>query len=187
MLYIIIGSAVAAVILVVVLIILKKIRKKKEAMRRVAEDKLRESNLDQLILNPNAPKDSMQTFAEKPFEMKYSLDPANSAMKGLMLQIEEISEISRRQYMINPATPFTIGSGMGNTILLSDPNVDAKQCEMGISAGAVYICNIGRPDNVRIIRGKNSFFVGPQKVAVQKNELIQIGGIKLVIHFVKAS
>lgn len=186
MLYIIIGAAVVAVILVVVLIILKKIRKKKEAMRRVAEDKLRESNLDQLILNPNAPKDSMQTFAEKPFEMKYSPNVMGNNQTGLMLEIEEFSELSKRKYMVNPEKPIYIGSGRENTIVLTDPTVDSRQAEMGISVGIVYIRNVGSSDNIIVVRGKNNFFVGQSKVAINKNEQIQIGKSRLVVHFIKA-
>ena len=188
-LYIVFGCAGAAVILIVVLIIHSSKRKKKEAMLRVAEDKLRESNLDQQILNPNAAPDPSRKVSEKPYEMRYSTSAAASAArKGIMLQIEEVSEISKRKYMVNPVPPITIGSGTGNSIVLTDMTIDSKQCEIGLTeSGQVYAKNIGTANLVNVIRGKKSIPVESEEVVLKKSDQLKIGGVKLIITILKVA
>ena len=188
-LYIVFGCAGSAVILIVVLIIHSSKRKKKEALLQVAEDKLRESNLDQQILNPNATPDPSRKVSEKPYEMKYSTASAASATrKGIMLQIEEVSEISKRKYMVNPVPAITIGSGTGNSIVLTDMTIDSKQCELGLSeSGQVYVKNIGTADLVNVIRGKKSISVGNEEVVLKKSDQLKIGGVKLIITILKVA
>ena len=188
-LYIVFGCIGAAVILIVVLIILSTKRKKKEALLRVAEDKLREANLVQQILNPNAAPDPSRNVSEKPYEMRYSTAAAASATRsGIMLQIEEISEISKRKYMVNPVPAITIGSGTGNSIVLTDMTIESKQCELGLTENnQVYVKNLGTTDLVSVLRGKKSIPVGGEAVVLKKSDQLKIGGVKLTINILKVA
>lgn len=187
-LYIVFGCIGLAVILIVVLIIHSSKRKKKEALLRVAEDKLRESNLDRQILNPNAPEDLTRKVSEKPYEMRYSTTSTSVTRKGIMLQIEEVSEISKRKYMVNPVPAITIGSGSGNSIILTDMTIDAKQCELGLTDNnQVYVKNVGSTNSVSVLRGKKSLEVDANEFVLKKNDQLKIGSVKLTIHILKVA
>lgn len=183
----IIGSGVVSLILLIILIVrIKKRKNREEEIRSRARDKIREEALDRVILNEKAEIKNLKAESEKPFEVKYDVDPAKKDDgKKLMLRIEEISELSVRQYMLDPANLISIGSAKDNSIVIS--GIDTRHCEIGKHGKTLYIKNKGKDNSVYLLRKKKKVIVDSRKLELLDGDEIQIAAVRLKVIFVKAS
>lgn len=183
----IIGSGVAALILLIILIVrIKKRKSREEEIRSRARDKMREEALDRIILNEKAEVKNLKAGSEKPFEVRYDTGSAKKEEgKKLMLRIEEISELSVRQYMLDPANSISIGSAKDNSIVIS--GIDPRQCVIGKQGKILYIMNTGSGNSVDLLRKKKKVSIDNRKLELLDGDEVHIGVVKLRIIFVKAS
>lgn len=195
----IICIAAGVVLLVAVIIILAKLKKKKKRrleMEQIARDKLREEQLDRMILNEKAEVDAIRASSEQPYQMWYS-SAMNQDISGqqkttgnkLMLQVEEIGLFSGRSYMLDPENGIRIGSDRDNTIILSGAEIEPRQCEItvdGINKKIVYIRNTGSTTRVGLIRGKKTAAVGGSPTQLKDGDEVAIADVRLRFSFVKA-
>ncbi|MBR3307999.1 MAG: FHA domain-containing protein [Lachnospiraceae bacterium] len=180
------GATALALIIILTVIIKSRIRRRDEAIMK-AQDKMREEALDRMILNENAGVDVLRAQAERAFAVNYSQGgPRRSNEKRLMLQVEEISEFSVRKYMLDPANLITIGCVKENTIELPAGEADARQCEMGLQDGMVYLVNLGSGDRVWVTRKGKRKNADSRKLEIKDGDIIQIGRVTLKISFILA-
>ena len=100
-----------------------------------------------------------------------------------MLQIEEISDLSNKKYMLDPLETITIGSAKDNKISLSDALIDARQCEIGLyerDNKTLYLQNVGEK-RVILLRKKEWINVGPERLVLLNGDIIELGRIQLKI------
>ena len=186
---------IVAVLVTVIVLLAKNSQKKKKRLEilQIAQDKKREEGLDALILNPKADMVSLQAKSEKAYRSQYFASPdkegGNSAelRNGPMLRIIELRDLSRREYMVNPAITFTIGSGPENKIAIMDTTVDKKQCEMGLDSGNVrfvYLKNLGDKEKVYMKRDDRVVPVGSDRIRVMSGDMIKMGNVRLTIEII---
>ena len=101
---IIIGAILLVILLIVLIVSGNKKKKKKKAMDQLIQDKERERILDSNILNPYASNEDIKGAGETPYSVNYTSGERKGAKGGnrhlLMLQIEEISDLSNKKYII---------------------------------------------------------------------------------------
>ena len=187
--------AVVLILSLVIVLLVRGSKKKKEnqELKQVAQDKKRMNNLDGYILNPNADQAELRSSAARADVVKYA-DNVNTITakeieyrNGLLLRIEEISEMSNRTYNLDPANGITIGSGPKNTISLTDTSVDKNQCEIGFATGnvkLVQIKNLGRKGKVKVQRKKETITIGEEPLRLMDGDVIRIGNEKLIVTFI---
>ncbi len=172
-------------------------RAKNKALSVKAQDKLREEALDRVLLNESSGGQALETFSAKPFEVSYGEQGAlpqaggpakkrgKSAQK-LMVQISEKSELSVRKYMFDPGQGIRMGSGRGkNNIVVTDPQVDAQQCELLEHEGHVYVRNTGGSGKVTLVRGSQRAYVEKKAVEIKSGDEILLGNTVFKIELIK--
>ena len=184
---IIIGAILLVILLIVLIVSGNKKKKKKKAMDQLIQDKERERILDSNILNPYASNEDIKGAGETPYSVNYTSGERKGAKGGkrhlLMLQIEEISDLSNKKYMLDPLETITIGSAKDNKISLSDALIDARQCEIGLyerDNKTLYLQNVGEK-RVILLRKKEWINVGPERLVLLNGDIIELGRIQLKI------
>lgn len=142
----------------------KKKRKKDEhhALRRMREDAL-----DRALANPMQNNDKSIEMQRRPFQVEYSKGDVGQNNSEKMLQLTEITELSKRKYMFRCRELISIGNQFGSTAILSDAKEENRiDCQIFYYEGANYVRSMGRKDIILKRREKK----------VMVNEL----GIKLL-------
>lgn len=179
-------------LIILVILLLKSFRnnKRRKKMQQLAQDKTREEILDNLILNKKAKIENLRAASERPYEVVYTTAKKEKGKKGnrhvIMLQIEEISDLSNRKYLLDPDELITIGSGPDNKISLTDALIDTKQCEIGLyekDNKTVYLRNTGEK-RVVLIRKKEWITIGAERIVLMNGDIIEVGRVQLKIAFV---
>ena len=190
---IICGSVFLIVICTIFLVKKSKTKKTRKEREQRAKDKKREQMLDDKILNPNIDETAVKASGVKAYDVKYRLDPQNIGTKqGItqktpMLQIEEVSELSNRKYIVDPSLGITIGSGHEDMITLTDSLVDKSQCEIGVDTrknGVIYLKNCSQTKKVVLFRQHNKVNVDEKRIRLLSGDEIRIGKVKLIVTFI---
>ena len=194
-------SIAAAVVLLVAFLIIhaknKKKKRQKQELQQLAEEKLREEALDQLILNQKAQNDVLKASSQQPYQATYTStmntsisDMQRNMGSKLILQVEEIGVFSRRNFMLDPEQTIKIGSGKDNTISLPGVDIDYTQCEVGTFSAdrfSVYVRNVGWANKVILVRKKQMTPVnGGMQLLMNGDELI-VADVKLVFTFIRTN
>ena len=187
MLPVIIGSGVVSLILLITLIVKVKKRKNREQeIQNRAKDKMREEALDRIILNEKAEINDLRAGSEKPFEVHYDTGVAKKEdEKRFMLRIEEKSELSVRQYMLDPSNDISIGSAKDNSIVIS--RIENKHCIIGKQGKALYLKNLGKPDSVNVVRKRKRISVDSRKLELLNGDEVHIGDVTLKLIFIQVN
>lgn len=190
---------IAGIILLALILLIFLYRRygRRREMERLAQDKLREQALDRIILNEYAGKGEDAAVSETPVEVDYQKgrSPKEKKRRGLakrdkktMLQIVEKGELSERKYILDPRKKIFMGSGNGkNHIVINDPNVEERQCEIIESEGRVYVHNVGSPGKCILKRGKQKAYMENRYIELLTGDEIHLGGRKYKITFVRTA
>lgn len=178
-----------AIIVFVVLLVLIKIsanrRKKQKELEQVAADKVRDENLNNVILNKWASKGSTKEVYT-PYDVDYSnkeqdgraAGPAQNVSRDVMLRLVEHTELSTRKFILNPAKRIRIGSDLkANDISVMAEGIAPVQCEIFSVGGNVYIRNIGEGSRTILRRKREQAIVNDKGILLESDDVILLGKI----------
>lgn len=190
----------AAGILALFIFFLKKLmkyREKKKEITTAAQDRMRDDNLNHIILNSYSDKDKNKEVY-MPYEVDYGSQDKNGKKKEnradtfdgghgeLMLQLIEKTELSTRKFVLNPAKGIRIGSDMqDNDIPVVSKGVAPHQCEIFAAGGRVYIRNMGEGNRTLIKRKKERAIVDHKGIRLLSGDSILVGSISYDITIIK--
>lgn len=186
-------SLITVGILIVVFLIIcffkqmiKKSQKRKE-IKRAAEDRVRDENLNSIILNNHGnAKDNREIY--KPYDVDYSNGEQGNVNKNssgsvmdsqqIMIQLIEKTELSTRKFLLNPAKKIKIGSDLqNNDISVLAEGISPHQCEIFAVGNKVYIRNTGDKYKTIIRRKKEQAFVDDKGIRLLSNDIIILGKV----------
>ncbi len=166
--------------------LLRRQSKKKE-IDRAASDRLRDENLNQIILN-NHTGGVENREIYKPYDVDYNgegsggLDNMNVKAGQTMIQLVEHTRLSTRKYVLNPAKKIRIGSDLqGNEISLVEKEIAPHQCEIFAAQGQVYIRHTGGSTQTIIRRKRQSAIVDKRGIRLHSGDWIEIGSVSYEI------
>ena len=177
-------------LLVIGIRILKKVishKQQKKELRQVSADKIRDENLNNIILNNLAENGSLKE-AYRPYEVDYSNSNAEGSGNAgkrektgesrIMLQLVEKTELSTRKFVLNPAKTIRIGSNLqDNDISVLTEGIFPKQCEIFAFGSKIYVRNLSTENNTVIKRKKERAIVDKKGIRLLTNDIIIIGKV----------
>lgn len=191
---------IGVVLIGIALITISKKRKEKKAKALQASDKIREEALDRLLINQETESRREEaTFAAVPISVNYDVNAVEknrdssshkkrNKSKKVMVQLVENSELSARKYMLDPHKGIYIGSKAGkNHIVVSNSNVDERQCEIRENSQKVYVRNIGSSGKVILKRGKQSAYVEQKYLELKTGDTLVIENMLYKIDLIVAN
>lgn len=190
----IILPSVILFLLIMGIIFLKKIvcrRRKNREIEQAAADKIRDENLNNVILN-NCAKDSNLKEIYKPYDVDYSnpndehgKDSTKYEKKAdnhIMVQLIEKTELSTRKFMMNPIKKICIGSSLqDNDITVMAEGISPHQCEIFSGRNNVYIKNLSSENRTIIKRKKERAIVDERGVRLLSNDVVILGCVSYEI------
>lgn len=159
---------------------------KKKELARAAEDKIRDENLNSIILNQHLENEDIKEVY-KPYDVDYSTpnresnrnakDGSEKEESHVMIQLVEKTELSTRKFMLNPVKKIHIGSDLqDNDIAVLAEGVSPRQCEIFSVRNKVYIKDLGSGKTI-IKRKKESAIVDGKGVRLISNDIVILGGV----------
>lgn len=155
-------------------------KQKRKELTQVSEDKRRDENLNDIILNGRRGKDIKEVH--KPYDVDYGRDGREGGRLGkhkekesgsLMIQLVEKTELSTRKFIMNPMKPIRIGSDLqNNDITIFTGNVSPTQCEIFVAGNKVYIKNTGRENRTILKRKREKAIVDGRGVRLLSGDTV---------------
>lgn len=186
--YILILAAV--ILLFIGIVLIRKFMQKKQKnreLRQAAEDKLRDENLNNVILNNHAGSNHPREV-HVPYDVDYS-NPGGESSKSysdnnkrkdnhVMLQLVEKTELSTRKFMLNPIKKIRIGSDLqDNDISVLSEGVSPHQCEIFSVSDKIYIKNLSQENQTILKRKKEQAIVDEKGLRLLSNDKIILGNV----------
>lgn len=181
---------VAVIILIIIGIIgirkfLQKKQKEKE-LKQAAEDKLRDENLNNVILNNHSDIKRLRKV-HIPYDVDYStskgtndknLNDGIGKESHIMLQLIERTELSTRKFMLNPMLKIRIGSDLqDNDIAVLSEGISPHQCEIFSVGEKIYIKSISHDNQTILKRKKEQVIVDKRGIRLISNDKIILGNV----------
>lgn len=176
-------------VLVVGIVLLKKVisrNQKKKELSQAAEDKLRDENLNHVILNSYIENDQLKEVY-KPYDVDYSNPNADKKVSGrntqkgekhVMVQLIERTELSTRKFMMNPVRGIHIGSdSQNNDISVMAENISPCQCEIFSVMDKVFIKNLSSVNRTIIRRKKEQAIVNEKGIRLLSGDVVILGTV----------
>ena len=181
---------VVIILLLTAIILIRKIVRKKQKnkeLRQAAEDKLRDENLNNVILNSHVGSKRLREV-----HIPYDVDYSNSGGEGnknlldndkrkdnpVMLQLIEKTELSTRKFMLNPIKKIRIGSDLqDNDIAVLSEGVSPHQCEIFSVRDKIYIKNLSHENPTILKRKKEKAIVNEKGLRLLSNDRIILGSV----------
>lgn len=184
--------AVLALAFFLLIFFLKKYikhREKKKEIALAAADRMRDENLNSIILNSHADK-SNKKEVYRPYDVDYSSPDKGGGGTGNrmelsagkhdqpMIQLVEKTELSTRKFVLNPAKVIRIGSDLkDNDISVLAEAVSPHQCEIFAAGGKVYIRNTGEGTRTIIRRKKQQAIADNKGIRLLTGDRILLGTV----------
>lgn len=179
--------AVLALAFFLIIFFLKKYmkhREKKKEIALAAADRVRDENLNNIILNSHADRGSNREVY-KPYDVDYSSKEKGSSTEVSvgrqgqpMIQLIEKTELSTRKFVLNPAKKIRIGSDLqDNDISVLSEGVSPHQCEIFAAGGNVYIRNTGEYTKTIIKRKKQQAIADNKGIRLLSGDRILLGAV----------
>ena len=167
---------------------MRRCEKKKEIVQAAA-DRMRDENLNNIILNSHTGTGSHKEIY-KPYDVDYSSRGKSGSNRGgsqdtaavkhgqPMLQLIEKTELSTRKFILNPAKRIRIGSDLqDNDISVLSQGVAPHHCEIFAAGGGVYIRNTGEGVRTIIRRKKEQAIADKKGIRLQTGDCILLGTV----------
>lgn len=178
------------ILLLVGITLLRKFMQKKQKnkeLRQAAEDKLRDENLNNVILNNHAGSNRPREV-HVPYDVDYSnlggegnknlLDNSKRKDGQVMLQLVEKTELSTRKFMLNPIKKIRIGSDLqDNDISVLSEGVSSHQCEIFSVGDKIFIRNLSHENQTILKRKKEQAIVDEKGLRLLSNDKIILGSV----------
>lgn len=178
------------VLLIAGIAILKKIlhrNQKNKELKQAAEDKRRDENLNNVILNSYAGKANLKEV-HTPYDVDYSNPGGNNNRayqdnikkddSPTMIQLVEKTELSTRKFMMNPSKRIRIGSDLqDNDISVMAERISPHQCEIFSVRDKVYIRNLGQGNQTIVKRKKERAIVDENGIRLLSNDTVILGSV----------
>ena len=173
---------------VCIIFLIKKLAdrsKKKKEITRAAEDKLRDENLNNAILN-NRPGKGGVKEVYVPYDVDYGnlgggkggTQKAKEGKSHLMVQLVEQTKLSTRKFMLNPAKIIRIGSDLSaNDITVFEQGISPFQCEIFSVGGKVYVRNLSDENTTVLRRKKEQVIVDKKGLRLLSDDIILLGEV----------
>ena len=177
----VIAAAVLTGIILILRIVIRRSRRNRE-LAIAAEDKRRDENLNNVILNSYA-GDAGRKEVYVPYDVDYSNSEADGRKNkkrddAPMLQLIEKTELSTRKFMLNPVKGIHIGSDSQiNDIAVLAAGIAPQQCEIFVAGGKVYIRDLGGGNRTILRRKKEQAIVDHNGVRLQSGDVIVLGSV----------
>lgn len=179
----------AALLTLVLIILIKKAfaeGAKNKELKQAAADKIRDENLNHVILNVRQEKEKLKEIY-KPYDVNYSRvneDSGKKSRKGdwedgqLMIQLIERTELSTRKFVLNPAKIIRIGSDLqSNDIVVFSENISPRQCEIFSAMDKVFIRNVGNKCQTVIRRKKTQAVADERGIRLLTGDVVALSGV----------
>lgn len=161
-------------------IILKK--QKSKELSLATEDKLRDENLNQVILNQYADGSRFKEV-HKPYDVDYSnvngkdnADHVKSGERHVMIQLIEKTGLSTRKFIMNPIKVVRVGSGLqDNDINVLAEGISKHQFEIFAVRNKVFIRNLSSENKTVIKRKKEQAIVDEKGIRLLSGDIIFLG------------
>jgi hypothetical protein len=177
--------------------LIRKIVKKRQNSKELyiqANDKIRDENLNNVILN-NYHSKTKTKESPKPYDVDYGsrengkvddVKNIKKKKKQLMIQLIEKTELSTRKFMLDSKKGIRIGSDtQGNDITIYDSKVAPHQCEIFEINNKIYVRSLSSQIRIFIIRKKESAIVDEKGIRLLSNDKIIIGNVTYSINIIK--
>lgn len=184
--------AVLALAFLLIIFFLKKYmrhREKKKEIALAAADRMRDENLNSIILNSRADRNNAREIY-KPYDVDYGGQDKSGRDKGshtdisggkpgqCMIQLVEKTELSTRKFVLNPAKIIRIGSDLqDNDISVLAEGISPHQCEIFAAGGKVYIRNTGEGTRTIIRRKKQQAIADNKGIRLLTGDRILLGTV----------
>ncbi len=194
---IILTAVIVIFVMTAIILFSRLIRKKqkKKELSQAAEDKMRDENLNQVILNQHR---SGGRFKEvhKPYDVDYSrpngtggknnTDSQWAGEEGVMVQMIERTELSTRKFMMNPAKPIRVGSDLqDNDINVLAEGISAHQFEIFAVRDKVFVRNISSENRTILKRKREQAIVDEKGIRMLSEDAILAGCVSYDITIVQ--
>ena len=165
---------------------IKRNQKRKE-IRHATEDRVRDENLNNIILNNHGnAKDNKEIY--KPYDVDYRNGEQGKGSKSaldsiiesqqIMIQLIEKTELSTRKFVLNPSKRIRIGSDLqSNDISVMADGISPHQCEIFAAGNKVFIRNTGEQYKTIIRRKKEQAFVDNKGIRLLSGDKIILGKV----------
>ena len=175
------------IILVLILIQVRQSKKRREIQERreVNNTKLRNTQLEERLKNPDIDPEWSQN--PNPFDVQY-VHEAKIDIKALpkfQVEIEVHTDISVQRYLFDLDREVSIGRDEKNILPLKDPQAAPKCCSIFVKNQAVYVRDENAGGAVFIQRGKNRMAIQNQMVKLQNKDILKIGKTSLHVSIYK--
>lgn len=184
--------AVLALAFFLLIFFLKKYMKRREKKKEIAlaaADRMRDENLNSIILNSYADR-SNKKEVYRPYDVDYGSPDKGGGGKGSrtdfssgkqgqpMIQLVEKTELSTRKFVLNPAKIIRIGSDLqDNDISVLAEGISPHQCEIFAGGGKVYIRNTGEGTRTIIRRKKQQAIADNKGIRLLTGDRILLGTV----------
>lgn len=186
----VIGIFVILIVIIAVIMLLKKTIRKKQKnkeLSQAAEDKIRDENLNQVILNQHTDGSRFKEV-HKPYDVDYSnvnsenskktVDLVQTGESHVMVQLVEKTELSTRKFMMNPAKAVRVGSNLqDNDITVLADGVSPHQFEIFEIRNKVFVRNLGSENRTIIRRKKEQAIVDDKGIRLLSGDSILLGHV----------
>lgn len=159
---------------------------KKRELSQAAEDKLRDENLNHVILNSDIGKEQLKEVY-KPYDVDYSNPNTDKKVSGrniqkgenhVMVQLIERTELSTRKFMMNPIKGIHIGSdSQSNDIAVPAEKISPCQCEIFSVRDKVFIKNLSSDNRTIIRRKKEQAIVDEKGIRLLSGDVVILGAV----------
>ena len=159
-------------------------RKKKE-LTRAAEDKFRDENLNNAILNKHSGKSGVKEVY-LPYDVDYGnfgggkgeTQKAKEGQSHLMVQLVEQTKLSTRKFMLNPKKVIRIGSDLReNDISVLGQGISPFQCEIFSIGDKVYVRNLSDENPTVLRRKKEQVIVDRKGLRLLSDDIVLLGEV----------
>ena len=175
-----------------------KHRGKKKEIAMAAADRMRDENLNHIILNSYADRrDGREVYM--PYDVDYGGSDKSGSRKGnqmdvsagkrgqLMVQLVEKTELSTRKFVLNPERGIRIGSNaQDNDISVLSEGIAPRQCEIFAVGGKIYIRDMGEGSRTILKRKKERVIVDGNGIRLLSGDGILFGSVTYDITIIKS-
>lgn len=181
---IMIDAIIVFIVLVVLIKLMSARRKKQRELDQVTADKVRDENLNDVILNKRVKRNSAKEVYT-PYDVDYSNKEQDNRQaanynngREVMIRLVENTELSTRKFILNPAKNIRIGSDLKeNDISVMAEGIAPMQCEIFSVGSNVYIRNVSESSRTILRRKKEQAIVNDKGILLDSGDVIILGKV----------
>ncbi len=181
------AEAAAIVVLGGILIWLLSKKSKTKKMNSLAKEKVRENELDNVLLNPAAVEDNVKAknSTNIAYDVQYHEEELKHQKDMITVRIRVEAPLSTKKYMIQIKDKAGIGSGKGNEIEINDLGVKEMHCTLLHDNKRLFIKSGESGAVIGIRRKKKVYEVGQTIPRLEVGDRIVLGSTEIEIESIQ--